>query len=229
MKRVWVVCRIDTKAYIYIQNNLYRGGHTDIKVYVPTVSILKKVSKGKSIYEDVPMLFSYGFLKMPVEKAYSRTFLASLRANIPGIHSWVKSLDYNVRKIRKRVDNAEDWDDFSVVSTVSRKDIEKFRWVQKSNKVFTNQEIAKLRIGEYVILRGYPYEGLEAQILEVIPSSKTVVVTMLGKSMSMVVTVPYDNVIYSIYHDYDAEKLHYAHNEDDNVDSTLKTAETWGE
>lgn len=230
MKRVWVVCHIDNKYHKNLQSELNRHGYSDIRVYVPTVSILKKMHKGKNIYEDVPMLFSYGFLKMSVERANSRTFLMKLKKEIYGIHSWVKSLDHMVRKIKRRTDNPEDWDDFSVVSTISRKDIEYFRKLQKDNKVFANNEIARLTIGSYIVLRGYPYEGLEARIDEVIPSSQSVLVTILGKNLTMSATLSYENVIYSIYHDFDAESLHYAHNEDPEVNTDkLKYEEEWSD
>lgn len=43
------------------------------------VNVLKKTHKGKMQFEEIPILFNYGFIKMPSEFAYSRPFLNKLK------------------------------------------------------------------------------------------------------------------------------------------------------
>lgn len=91
-----------TYAIFYLENKYYRGiNHKleelglspKIKAIIPTLNILKRNSRGKMLFENVPILFNYGFMKMPVELAYSRTFLNTLRKKIPGIRSWLKDTE----------------------------------------------------------------------------------------------------------------------------------------
>lgn len=58
-----------------------------------------------------------------------------LRRQIPGIRGWVKSPETIFdKKIKKRIDNAEDWDDFSKVATVPRSEVFRFKRLAKKNK-----------------------------------------------------------------------------------------------
>ena len=79
---VWCICHIDNKLYGSIEAELKKAKYDDIKVYIPTLSILKKRSKGKDIYEDVPMLFSYGFIRM--RKSILKGIPTSIKKGDPG-------------------------------------------------------------------------------------------------------------------------------------------------
>ena len=64
---VWCICHIDNKLYGSIEAELKKAKYDDIKVYIPTLSILKKRSKGKDIqktknavsYLNYPYIFIY--------------------------------------------------------------------------------------------------------------------------------------------------------------------------
>ena len=121
MKTPYVYCifRLDRKFYKRINSDLKCRGYKHVKAIVPTISVLKKSRKGKNEYEDVPLLFNYGFIKMKPEKAFDRYYLNKLKRDIPGILSFMKSLDYRPKRKRLRVDNAEDFDDYSMVATIT--------------------------------------------------------------------------------------------------------------
>lgn len=208
----WVLFHLDSKYYKSINKELKDKGFKHIKAVIPTLSILKKRQKGKDIYEEVPILFNYGFIKMPTEKAFSRVFLNKLRKSIMGIHSFVKSTEtMHSRKKRARIDNAEDFDDFSIVATVDYKDVRRFRRLSKKNSIYTVEELSNIPIGSYVMLRGYPFEGIPATVLEVNLSTRRIKVLLYPEGGNMKVDVPLENVVYSIYHNYDESKL-YANN-----------------
>ncbi|MEG1415381.1 MAG: hypothetical protein RSC49_02135 [Clostridium sp.] len=225
MKKIsyqWVIFHMDNKYFSTINNELKDKGYKHIKAVIPTVSILRKRQKGKDIYEEVPILFSYGFMKMPTEKAYSRRFLTELRKNITGIHSFVKSLEtMHPGKLRKRVDNAEDFDDFSIVATVSASEVRRFRRLSKQNKKYTQDSIINLEIGSYVVLRGYPFEGVSATVLDVNLTEGTVKLLLYPEGGKMQVKLPLENAIYSIYHDYNEEKL-YSNQRDFNPNDIMQ-------
>lgn len=226
IETVWVVFHMDIKHYDTIEKEMKKKGYKNIKVYVPTISILKKRSKGQNIYEDVPMLFSYGFMRMPLEKAYDRPFLHSMKKDIQGIQSWVKSLEtMHLKKLKKRVDNAEDWDDFSLIGIISKKEIRRFKKISKYNKVYSKYDIAQLELGAYIVLRGYPFEGIQATVLEVSLINKQVKVKLFPNGGIIEVWLPFDNVLYSVYQDHDANKLSNDHAEDNISNSYKLTSE----
>ena len=203
----WCIFHLDLKTFGNIEKDLNKSGYKNIKVSIPTVSILKKRSKGKDIYEDVPMLFTYGFIRLTTEEAYSRHFLRKLKTDIPGIMSWVMSLEPIHRKRkRKRVDS-EEFDDYSMVATVSKEDVKRFKDYSRKNKIYHSDEITNLKIGDYVILRGYPFEGIDATVKNISLATRKVTLILYPNDGKMVIKLPMDHVVYSIYHNYDENKL----------------------
>lgn len=212
----WCIFYLDNKYWTMVNKELKDKGYKDIKAVIPTLSILKKRQKGKDIIEEVPILFNYGFIRIPTEKAYSRPFLNKLKKQIIGIHSFVKSLEtMHSRKLRKRIDNAEDFDDFSIVASVPYEEVRRFKRLAKKNKIYTKKEITSLKIGSYVTLRGYPFEGINATVEDINLTTNKITLVLYPESGRMVVKLPFDNVVYSIYHNYDENKL-YANQRDFN-------------
>ena len=174
-----------------------------MKAIVPTISVLKKSRKGNNEYEDVPLLFNYGFIKMKPEKAFDRYYLNKLKKDIPGILSFMKSLDYRPKRKRLRVDNVEDFDDYSVVATITKEEVKKYRRMSRANKIFSVSDITRVAIGDYVVLRGYPFEGIPAVILESNLTTKMMLVKLYPEmDGSLEIEVPMENVLYSAYHEY---------------------------
>ena len=79
---------IERKYSDRINQELKDKGYDQLKAIIPTVSVLKTTIKGKMNFQEVPVLFNYGFMKMPTELAFSRPFLNKLRRNISGIRTW---------------------------------------------------------------------------------------------------------------------------------------------
>jgi len=180
-----------------------------VKAIVPTISVLKKSRKGKNEYEDVPLLFNYGFIKMKPEKAFDRYYLNKLKRDIPGILSFMKSLDYRPKRKRLRVDNAEDFDDYSMVATITKEEVKKYRRMSKANKIFSVNDITRVAIGDYVVLRGYPFEGIPAIILESNLNTRKMLVKIYPEmDGSLEIEVPMENVLYSAYHESDEYKMY---------------------
>lgn len=208
MKYVYCIFYIERKFYRKINDELKAKGYKKIRAIVPEVKILKKAIKGKTYYEEVPVLFNYGFMRMPVELAFSRQFLIRLRRDISGIRTFLKSTcTMFPRRKKRRIDNAEDFDDFSMVATCPKKEVRRFRKIARANRRYSLEDIAKLKIGDYVTLNIYPYEGVDAVIKKVNKKDKTVTLHLYPRMGNMEVTIPIDHVLYSIYHNYDPETL----------------------
>lgn len=222
----WCIFNVNSKYHSTIAKELKDKGYDNVTVCIPTVSILRKRQKGKDIYEDVPLLFNYGFIRIPTEMAYSRPLLRKLSKDITGIGSWVKSNEtMHQKKLRKRIDG-EDYDDFSLVATVKNSEVRRFKRMSKENKVFQADEIININIGSYVVLRGYPFNGIDATIKEVNLATREVTVLLYPNNGNMIVRLPLDNVVYSIYQNFDENKLFCNNTEIDLSNITSEDSES---
>lgn len=205
---VYCICRVDTKFWKGINSSLQERGYSDIKCFVPTVQVLSSSKDKKHQYKDVPLLFNYGFVRMRSTQAYNRQFLRELSQNVQGIIGFLKSLDYmHPKKLRRRIDNAEDWDDFSKVATVSREEFKYYRDLAKANQIYHLSDVA-VKAGETVILKKYPFDGLIAKVLDFNFSNKTVMVEIYPGNGSVIkLQLPLDNILYTPYDNYDEDNL----------------------
>ena len=206
---VYTICRIDTKDWRNINHELVEHGYKDIKCFVPTLTMMKKTYRGqKKEVEEVPMLFNYGFIRMRSEVAYNRNFLFHLKREIPGIVSFLKSLDsMHVKKKRRRVDNAEDWDDFSKVATVTKKEFRHYMRLSRANQVFSLDEVM-VNVGDFVVMRGYPLDGMPAKVLDFNYPNKTAIVEIYpGEGSVLSMQIPLENILYSPYEHYQEDLL----------------------
>lgn len=200
---------IERKYSDRINQELKEKGYDQLKAIIPTVNVLKKTIKGKMVFEEVPVLFNYGFMRMPTEFAFSRPFLNKLKRNISGIRTWLKNTEtMHQRKKKIRIDNSEDFDDFSLVATCTRNDVKRFKRMAKENKKFSVDDLMNVSIGDYIVLKGYPYEGIDATVLEVDYINKMVKMLLYPEMGRMEIWLPFDNVIYSVYQNYDPDKLY---------------------
>ena len=210
------IFRLNRKYWTTINEDLISHGYSHIKVYVPTVKILKKVKSGKQYYEEIPLLFNYGFIKMKSDKIYNRVFLAKLSREIPGIQGWLRSLEtMHPRKKKKRIVNALDWDDFAKIAIVPRKMVRYYLTLSKNNEVYSYDDIVKLKIGDYIELRGYPFEGLGAIIQDINLTTRLVTVNISTGRNSLTLQLSMDQILYTIYNDYDEDILHCSRGEFD--------------
>lgn len=212
MKRtpyVYVVFYLERKYFHLINKELKEKGYKHIRAIVPTIKILRKAIKGKLNFEEVPILFNYGFMKMPADKAYSRPFLNKLKRNLSGVRTFLKDTQTIFpRKKRARIDNAEDFDDFSIAAVCPRKEVNRFRRLARENKKFSVDDINNIKIGDYIVLKVYPYEGVDATVLDVDMVNKLVKLMLYPENGKMTISLPFDHVLYSVYANYDEDKLY---------------------
>lgn len=209
-KFVYCIFYLEKKYYQNTQEQLQQAGFHRLKAIIPMVKILKKTIKGKMQFVEEPVLFNYGFIKMPSEFAYDRQFLNKVKKSVPGIHHWLKDTStLHPKKKRRRIDNAEDWDDFSLVATCPRKDVRRFLKISRENQQYNLDDFVRVTPGTFVQLKGYPYEGMSAKVKKVDHNTRTIeldMVTLMGGSL--ILTLPFDNVIYSVYMDYDPDVIY---------------------
>ena len=205
---VYCICRVDTKTWKHINLSIQERGYSDIKCYVPVVHVLSKSKDKKHQYKEVPMLFNYGFIKMRSNRAFDRNFLRKFCKEIDGVTSFLYSLDYmHSKKKKKRTDNLEEWDDFSKVATISRDEFRFYMKEAKANHVYNFSEVAA-KVGDTIVLRKYPFEGLLAKVIDFNYSNKTTKVEIYPGNGSVIsLQLPLDNIMYTVYDNYDEDNL----------------------
>jgi transcription antitermination factor NusG len=223
-KTVYCIFYLEREYYQSINKELKEFGYGgEIKAIIPTVRILKRCTHGKEIYEEVPILFNYGFMRMPIDKAFSRDFLNDVKKHITGVRGWLRSTDpLFKRKKKRRVDNMDIFDDFSKVAMATKREVRRFQRMGRENKRFAVQDLINIKVGDYLVLKGYPYDGLEATVLEVNNNLKRIKLRLYPTMGTMEVTVPFDQVVDSIYSHYDPERLSVV---EDDIDMNTITEE----
>lgn len=203
---VYAICRVDKDNFQGINKDLEEYGYKNMRAIVPEVELLKHIKNGKKVYEYRPLLFNYGFVKMFNDDAHDRILLDDIRKNIPGIHSWVRSLDtLHEKRIIRRVDNRLDFDDFSKVATVPKSEIDRLLEIAKQK--YTHSNLMDISIGDMVTLNTYPYVGMDAVILDINMANNTARIELFPGNVSvMILDVELDIVLYSVYRNYD-EKI----------------------
>lgn len=207
-KYLYCIFYLNSKKWKDINEQILSLGIKNIKAIIPTVKILRKTSKGKMIFTEEPVLFNYGFMRIPRKLVYSRSYMSKLKKKIPGIHSWLRNTEtLHSRKKKARIDNVDDFDDFSLIATVSRKEVRNFIKISKENKKYSLDDLVNIKPGDFVQLKGYPYEGVEATVKKVDYNNRVVKVETFVLNGVMNLTLPFDNILYSVYLNYDPDVI----------------------
>lgn len=180
---VWVVAYINTKFVSKVDRELSK--FTGIEVRIPTVTVLEKNFKKKAHYKEVPILFNYGFFRVPKIMALNPDFMEKLKAQITCITGWVKD------PVRGK----------NQLATCSYDELLVLYQEAEEESIYSDKEVENLKEGQQVILRGYPFEGIHAKILNINKSKREVEVEIKTFGNMKSVKVCYENLIYNIYRD----------------------------
>ena len=203
---VWVVAYIDAKFLKHVEVELSKYPEFEkVEAYIPTVKILKKTFKKENLFEEVPLLFNYGFFRVPRELAIYKNWLDSLQKSVSCIYGWVRD-PANVW-----VDNPKlNMDGTSIYSretnrisaaTATSKEIARLIRDTINIGAHSSEEINLLNAGDTIVLRGYPFEGVNATVLEIDHKTKKVKVNIKIFDQIRPALVSFDNVFFTIYHD----------------------------
>jgi transcription antitermination factor NusG len=199
-KYIWCIAYINRDFIENTKDELKRYDY-DVEAYIPTVRVLKKKFKGKNLFEFIPMLFNYGFFKVKYEDACNPDFLMELRSRISSIYGWVKD---PAKTIHKPIIRSKDSHKALPASAfASDKEIADLVENSKDINIYSAEDINNLEIGSYIQLKGYPFENMPAEILEINKNKKEIRVSLLLDALVKEITVSFENVFYSIYQGYD--------------------------
>jgi transcription antitermination factor NusG len=187
---VWVIAYINLKHIPKVDKELSRFEDIERKIVglearIPTVRVLQKNFKKKAHYEEVPLLFNYGFFRIPKIMAYNPEFMAKLKSCVSCISGWVKDPVKNTKKT-------------SIAQCTYEELLQLYQEAEEEN-LYSDREVESLTVGQEVILRGYPFEGIKAKILKVNKNRKEVEVEIATFGIFKSVKVQYENLLYTIY------------------------------
>lgn len=200
-KYVWAIAYIDRDYLSTVEKQLSKfPEYFDVQAYIPTVRILKKRFKNENHYEHIPLLFNYGFFRLPLRLINAES-LADLKKNIQVIYSWVKdpinlfneppSLNRENKTIRRPIQMA--------VGTASDEEIARLINASHKLSIFDKEELEKIKPGDTILLRGFPWEGIPATVKHInIKKGEVRVEADLGSHIQDTI-LAFDHIFWSIY------------------------------
>lgn len=172
-----------------------------VKAFIPTVKILRKQFKGKDIFEEVPLLFNYGFFQIPNDKLQTE-FLQRMKAQILAIHAWVKDTKTVIHSRPSLITGNEPLlrTDVIPVALATPGEINQLINSAKKFGIYDKEDVNTLAPGTFITLKGYPFEGMTARVKKVGKNNKVVKVELFLEGIIKEVAVSFDNVFYTAYH-----------------------------
>lgn len=199
----WCIAYIDGTHIDKVTRELAKHKeYAEVEAYIPTIKILKKTFKGKQTFEEVPLLFNYGFFKIPRKFAIYPKFLEELKNDISCIYDWVKD-PHKIRKTKPglKLGEREVYSEKDIMAaTANIKEITELIKKSFNYSAHSSEDIQQLAPGNIITLHGYPFEGMTAKVVEINPKKETVRVKLTIFDQLRDVNVSYDNVFFTIYH-----------------------------
>lgn len=202
---VWIIAYIDAKFLKHVERDLNKfPEYTEVEAYIPTVKILKKTFKNENMFEEVPLLFNYGFFKVPRKFAIYKDWLDNMQKNVSAIYGWVRDPANVIKtKPKLRIDGKSVFNNKAnriSAATATSKEIANLIKDSVNLGAHTADEIGLLKVGDPIVLRGYPYEGVNAVVLEINHKKQQINVEIRIFDQMRPALVSFDNVFFTIYH-----------------------------
>lgn len=184
-----------------------KAGYEGVEIKVPLVRLLAKTLLNGPEYYYKPLLFSYGFVKVPIYLTYNYEALQflSLISRTIG-HFVMRSKDsLKQERLAMAADESQPNPNFKVnqclVETIDDLELSRLEAMAKNISVYPATD--ELSIGAHIILRGYPFSGLSAKILEKQGNHFKVLLT----SSLVEVSITKENIFYSPYEDEKSKEI----------------------
>lgn len=205
---IWVIAYINISQLCLLERDMSKNPmYKEMESYVPTIRVLKKQLKGKDEFYEVPLLLNYGFFRIPITWAVNTDLLEKIKLDINCIAHWVKDPVKGIVKARMEFNDddhtyrSRELNHLDVpIATATDQNIKDLIEIAKAETTYSSKEIDNLKPGSIVTLTGYPFEGMEAEIIKIDKKRKKVWVCLdIAMTHGREVEVSFDNVFYSIY------------------------------
>lgn len=199
---VWCIAFVDSEKISTVNDQIEKA-KLPIKALIPSVKVITKKFKGKIFFTEVPLLFNYGFFKIPVSYTHNKDRMESIKSAIPTIFSWM----YNHEKSEKQ-ENGH-YTPRIIVETTKFQEIIRLKRIGLLRSVYSSVDIDNLQKGSYIVLKGYPFDNIPAEVISINKKAEKVKVSLLvdmtndgGYGSIREVTVGFSNIFYTIYTEY---------------------------
>jgi transcription antitermination factor NusG len=198
---VWLIAYIDSATVKLVHKELKRYlEYKEVEVFIPTVKVLKKTFKGDDKFDEVPLLFQYGFFKVPRKYAVSSAYLENMQNNISCIYGWLRDPHKNIlRDATRKMKKIKDKD--IPIATATPDQIADLVKKAFDFSIHTPDEIDSVKKGDFVTLRGYPFDNVQAEIVELNAKKKKAKVKIHIFDGTKEVDVSFDNIFFTVYHE----------------------------
>jgi hypothetical protein len=200
-------CRIQSDLKLFS-----RHGYDGIDIIVPKVRLLKRTLYGKEEFTYKPLLFNYGFVRMPITYSYYYEVLSHLTQVSKTIAGFIfrRKWDLQQERLSAAITTEDRINEESgtikkpfsqcLLETVSKEEVRSLNNLASNMDVY--QCTNELSIGAFVILQGYPFSNLVAQI----ESKHNTHIKVRLVETDTIVTVTKENLYYTPYLDEDTSR-----------------------
>lgn len=199
----WSIAHIDMSELHFLNSELRKHtAYEPIEAYIPTINILKKKLKGKNHFDQIPLLFNYGFFRVPKYFITNPHFMDMMKKDIKCIHSWMT--DPIVVKTGRSIDSTPFYlSNPKGIALATDMEIARIKLQERRQSIYSAKDIDLLTVGMIITLKKYPFDGLSARITEIQRDKQKVLVEiLLGTPMTdKPISVSFDNIFYSAYQD----------------------------
>jgi len=214
---VWVITFITDKYMDRVEKEVALSG-LDIQVFIPKIRVLDKEVKGKKQYVFKPLMFNYGFTKMPYRYACSKEKLAEVREQITAVYGFFRdpSVSLDIPRVIGRTDDGEPITEHRDIigkyrveeklALVSGKEILRMLREAQSGSIF-DADKSTLNVGDIITLSGPVYNGMVGEITSLKADVVKIKLDMFSFAKAMEVEIDYGNIFYTIYRDYNPNRL----------------------
>lgn len=193
----WLVAYIEKDHISKCKEQILRNPeYLEVEAFIPTIKVLRKQFKGKNYFDEVPLLFNYGFFKVPRKYAVYKNFLDDMQKNISCIYAWVK----DPQKVIRTYEGGKYFEDNISVACATSEEISKLIKNSIHLGAHSAEDIGLLKEGQLITLQGYPWEGMSAEFVRADPKRKKVKVRIILFDSVKEMEVSFDNVYFTMYH-----------------------------
>lgn len=198
-KYTWVIALID-KDHLKICGWELESSNkfSNVEAFIPQARILEKKQKGKKVFRNVPLLFNYGFFKVPTKKLKNYKYLNELKDHVTCITGYLKNkANAKTKYLKKGIDESLPF------AIALPEQIAHLRKVEKANQIYTAKELSDVKEGDVIRLKGYPFDGMLAKVLKIDFKREKVKVKILeelcNETLFSTMELEFENVFFSIY------------------------------
>lgn len=209
--KVWIIAYINSSFLSSVEHDLKKSkSFLGVNAHIPTVRILRKQFKGRYIFQEVPLLFNYGFFEIPREK-FNVEFIRELKENVMAIYDWVKDPAKLLKAQPKiKILHSENGDETFEMplpeiaedmpyGIASAEEVARLVELGSDISIYDKYELDNVGVGSIITLKGYPFEDVPARILVIDSKKEEVKVELLLDGLVKKAIVSFDNVFYTIY------------------------------